>query len=93
MQGKRRCRLHGGKSTGPKTMAGIHRIREAHWKDGSRSVRLQAELHAYLAAHPEDRSSSHPCVVRTVRYVAISPGGPPKGVGGMKRFVLDRSHY
>ena len=29
-----RCRLHGGKSTGPKTEAGIQRIREAHLKDG-----------------------------------------------------------
>jgi len=29
-----RCRLHGGKSTGPKTEKGIQRIREAHLKEG-----------------------------------------------------------
>src|SRR5262245_57786165 len=46
MRGKRRCRLHGGKSTGAKTKAGIQRIRLAHWKDGSRSARLQAEAKA-----------------------------------------------
>jgi hypothetical protein len=29
-----RCRLHGGKSTGPKTLGGIERIRQAHLKHG-----------------------------------------------------------
>jgi len=29
-----RCRLHGGKSTGPKTPEGIERIRHAHLKHG-----------------------------------------------------------
>lgn len=29
-----RCRLHGGKSTGPKTAAGIRRIQEANTKHG-----------------------------------------------------------
>jgi hypothetical protein len=40
-----RCgaRLHGGKSTGAKTKAGLQRIRAVHWKDGSRSERLIAE--------------------------------------------------
>ena len=43
MRGKRRCRQRGGKSTGARTKAGIHRIRAAHWKDGRRSARLLAE--------------------------------------------------
>lgn len=29
-----RCRLHGGKSTGPKTSEGIERIKQAHFKHG-----------------------------------------------------------
>jgi len=29
-----RCRLHGGKSTGPKTLQGIEKIRQAHLKHG-----------------------------------------------------------
>jgi hypothetical protein len=33
-----RCRIHGGKSTGPKTREGVERIRKAHWKHGRRSV-------------------------------------------------------
>ena len=32
-----RCRLHGGKSTGPRTEAGIERSRRARWRHGMRS--------------------------------------------------------
>jgi hypothetical protein len=38
-----RCRLHGGKSTGPRTVAGIERIRRAHWKHGWRSAQARQE--------------------------------------------------
>jgi len=34
MRGKKRCRLHGGKSTGPRTEAGLRRIRLANLKHG-----------------------------------------------------------
>jgi hypothetical protein len=34
MKGKRRCRLHGGLSTGPTTLGGIARLRAAHTKHG-----------------------------------------------------------
>ena len=33
-----RCRLHGGKSTGPKTKEGLERSRKANWKHGQRSA-------------------------------------------------------
>ena len=33
-----RCRLHGGKSTGPKTKEGLERSRKANWKHGRRSA-------------------------------------------------------
>jgi len=29
-----RCRMHGGKSTGPRTPEGLARSRRANWKDG-----------------------------------------------------------
>src|SRR6266851_5332157 len=38
LRGKRRCRLHGGKSTGPKTLDGVARIRAANTKHGRFSV-------------------------------------------------------
>ena len=33
-----RCRLHGGKSTGPKTIEGLERSRKANWKHGRYSA-------------------------------------------------------
>jgi len=38
-----RCRMHGGKSTGPKTREGIERIRAAHLKYGEYTKEAQAE--------------------------------------------------
>ena len=37
MKGKKRCRLHGGLSTGPRTAEGRARIAAAHYKHGRRS--------------------------------------------------------
>ena len=37
VKGKMRCRLHGGLSTGPKTIEGKQRIMDAHYKHGRRS--------------------------------------------------------
>ena len=42
-----RCRLHGGLSTGPKTEAGIERIRQAVTKHGRYSKRARAERKHY----------------------------------------------
>ena len=38
-----RCRMHGGKSTGPKTWEGIERIKAAHLKHGEFSKEAQAD--------------------------------------------------
>ena len=38
-----RCRIHGGKSTGPRTVEGIERIRRASTKHGRRSKAAIAE--------------------------------------------------
>ena len=34
-----RCRMHGGRSTGPKTSAGLRRSRKARWKTGKYSAK------------------------------------------------------
>lgn len=39
-----RCKLHGGKSTGPKTDEGKARIAAAHWKHGLRSKTYIREM-------------------------------------------------
>jgi hypothetical protein len=42
-----RCRLHGGKSTGPRTADGIERIRRAVTKDGRYTKAARAEHERY----------------------------------------------
>ena len=42
MRGKRRCRLHGGMSTGPRTSAGLARIRAANTRHGRYSAGYRA---------------------------------------------------
>ena len=43
MRGKRRCRLHGGLSTGPRTPEGRERCRQARLKSGYWSAEARAE--------------------------------------------------
>lgn len=38
-----RCRLHGGKSTGPRTPEGLARSRRANWKHGHYSAEAKAD--------------------------------------------------
>jgi hypothetical protein len=54
-----RCKVHGGKSTGPRTPEGLERSRKANWKHGRRSraaneerqrVRSAIRMLRYLAA-------------------------------------------
>ena len=44
-----RCRLHGGKSTGPKTQEGIERIRQAHIKRGEYTQESMASRKEFKA--------------------------------------------
>jgi hypothetical protein len=46
MRGKRRCRLHGGKSTGPRTLEGVARVRAANTKTGRWSAVGKARARA-----------------------------------------------
>ena len=43
-----RCKLHGGKSTGPRTPEGLERSRRANWKHGAKAE--QSRLRAALLA-------------------------------------------
>jgi hypothetical protein len=61
-----RCRMHGGKSTGPRTAAGLARSRKACYKHGGYSAEakerwkamktLQAECEALLEQMDDDRA-------------------------------------
>lgn len=43
-----RCRIHGGKSAGPKTPEGLKRSRRANWKTGYHSAEAKAERREFL---------------------------------------------
>src|SRR5262249_13310771 len=45
-----RCRVHGGKSTGPRTLEGLERSRRARWKHGYFSQEAKAERSRVRAA-------------------------------------------
>jgi hypothetical protein len=45
-----RCKLHGGKSTGPRTREGLERSRRANWKHGHFSREAKAERARLRAA-------------------------------------------
>jgi hypothetical protein len=38
-----RCRMHGGKSTGPRTPGGLERARKARWRHGYYSAEAKAQ--------------------------------------------------
>jgi hypothetical protein len=42
-QGRKRCRMHGGLSTGPRTEAGLARSKQARWKHGRFSAEAGQE--------------------------------------------------
>ena len=48
--GERRCRVHGGKSTGPRTPEGLERSRRARWKHGRYSREAKTERQRLRAA-------------------------------------------
>ena len=48
-----RCRMHGGKSTGPRTPEGLERSRRGNWKHGRRSANAVAERKLAMAIRRE----------------------------------------
>ena len=44
VRGRKRCRMHGGRSTGPRTAAGLSRSKRAHWKHGRYSAEARQEM-------------------------------------------------
>src|SRR5262245_41414723 len=52
IRGKRRCRMHGGLSTGPRTAEVLERSRRANWKHGRYSQEAKnAQAEAALRQH------------------------------------------
>ena len=51
VRGKRRCRMHGGPSTGPRTAAGRERSTRARWTHGRYSAERQREFQRLKAEY------------------------------------------
>jgi hypothetical protein len=66
IRGKRRCRMHGGLSTGPGTPEGLERSRRARWKHG----RYSREAREARAAQCVSREYSHDEMQRILRRLA-----------------------
>src|SRR5262249_51497332 len=69
-----RCKLHGGKSTGPRTPEGLERSRRANWKHGYYSREEKAErarVRAAMFVVRYLRAWSH-CCGRVIRAVVSS---------------------
>lgn len=60
-----RCRMHGGKSTGPRTAEGLARARRARWKHGCYSGEVRALISRSVA------------LVRLMRALGPAAGGDP----------------
>ncbi|MEX1203623.1 MAG: HGGxSTG domain-containing protein [Dongiaceae bacterium] len=70
-----RCRLHGGKSTGPRTAAGLARSRRARLVHGARAGDLLALRSA--AAHSARRLRAVACAANGVRRRSVGAGLKP----------------
>lgn len=76
MSKAQKCRVHGGKSTGPKTQDGIQRIREANTTHGNetkqaREIRVKALINL---AHLQDVMA-----LLDMRVGSKTPGPKPRG--------------
>ena len=65
LRGRRRCRLHGGLSTGPRTPEGLQRSRRARWKHGGYSWERRVE---HLHQKAECRAFT---AMATVRHAVL----------------------
>jgi hypothetical protein len=82
-----RCRLHGGKSTGPRTADGLERSRRARWVHGARSrefaamraegVRIRRRIRALC-----DMLAARVVLDSTVSPVDIGSIVAKRGIGG-----------
>src|SRR5436189_1604267 len=78
-----RCKLHGGKSTGPRTPEGLERSRRANWKHGHFSREAKAERSRLRAAILAAQQSAMPVVVAGDKVTSRTRGRRRSSGGGM----------
>lgn len=81
LRGRRRCRLHGGRSTGPRTLEGLKRVRAAVLKHGRFST-VEREVEAQVR---EDNARWARLAATTRdRFMREVYAGMARGSGGQK---------
>ena len=73
VRGRRRCRMHGGRSTGAKTPEGRARLSALHWKHGRSTTAAKAEAKRRAAVGREIRAE-----LKEIEREAIATGALPK---------------
>jgi len=90
IRGRRRCRLHGGLSTGPRTAEGLARIRQANTRHG-RYSREQVELARLMREFQMNGIKSARAMRGSMRdyflRVARSEAVPPRILEQMREMV------
>jgi hypothetical protein len=74
VRGRRRCRMHGGLSTGAKTQDGRAKLRALHWKHGRATTEAKAEARRRAQVGREVRAE-----LREIEREAIATGLLAKG--------------
>jgi len=79
-----RCRMHGGKATGPRTAAGLARMAAAHTKHGGYSKASKAVVARVTAFIAEMRALR----MALRRGVVPEEGEPARGVGRRRKLPM-----
>lgn len=95
IKGKRRCRMHGGRSTGPRTAAGRARSARARWKHGAYSAdseRQYRKERAWCAGFNAQQQAYHGAVRIAMRLMSKDMTIDLRNARRRRRYHLARSH-
>jgi hypothetical protein len=72
-----RCKIHGGKSTGPRTPEGLERSRRANWKHGHFSRASVSDMSRFVTFRRSLTDLIEPGLVERRRVVGCGPARRP----------------
>jgi glucans biosynthesis protein len=90
VRGKRRCRMHGGLSTGPRTPEGLERSRRARWLHGRYSVETRRRRAALIERRMAELWAESAPFAKAEGFI-IEPGNSSRRLRGGDRAGLRAS--
>ena len=88
-----RCKVHGGKSTGPRTPEGLERSRRANWKHGRFSREAKAERLGPSAFRLHARFQHALCAERDGQANTLVRGAAARRASGENAIRLQRARF